>query len=265
MAVELTERQQRERAYYDEYVQRLESADGVDAPFEPIESDERRPWNPYWQLFHAVEARVFDGARLLDFGCGWGTNTAVFAKMGYQVDGFDISEGNLRMARKVAEKYGLADKVNVSIQAAEALKYDDESFDVVVGVDILHHVEVASALRECRRVLKPGGVAIFREPLENPLFDTIRNTSVVRALKPNSASFETHITEDEKKLARADIETARGIFDDVKVERFRIVSRLGALVGKAEGALERVDYALRRAPGYGWLGGTIIMTMTRAR
>ena len=136
LSVSLTPRQQREREYYNRYSQRKKDAR---VNLAPIAGKEQRPWNPYWHLFGLVKKRYRPGARLLDFGCGWGDNSLIFAHIGYQVDGFDISEGNLELARQLSDKEGLTEQVHFSLQRAERLKYPDAHFDVVAGVDILHH------------------------------------------------------------------------------------------------------------------------------
>ena len=259
----LSERQRREREYYDQFSIEHRDGDEAEVDLAPISGGERRPFNSYWRLFELVQDRFRPGARLLDFGCGWGTNTVLYAKIGYEVEGFDISEVNLAAARKAAAQYDVADKITFSIQTAEALKYPDESFDVIAGIDILHHVEIEPSLRECRRVLKPGGVAFFREPLANPVFDALRNTALMRRLVPNEVSFDRHITHDERKVTSAELKAARAIFPQNRVDRFRVLSRLGALWPSGETALEKLDYGLRPVPGYHWFAGAIVTTFEK--
>jgi ubiquinone/menaquinone biosynthesis C-methylase UbiE len=256
----LTPRQQREREYYDQYSQ---TQKGARVNLAPISGNEQRPWNPYWHMFALVKERFRTGSRLLDFGCGWGDNSAVFAHIGYQVEGFDISEGNLDVARQIAEKEGLTNRVRFSVQRAESLDYPDGQFDVVAGVDILHHVEISSALAECRRVLREGGVAFFIEPLCNPLLDAIRNTKLVLRFWPNDASFERHITCDERKLTHKDLKLIGRIFPRHSIDRFRILSRLEVLFHAGLMSLEKLDYRCRFVPFYGCLAGTIVLTLDK--
>ncbi|MDX2159591.1 MAG: class I SAM-dependent methyltransferase [Hyphomicrobiaceae bacterium] len=259
MATQLTERQRREREYYDQYSQRA----GRDIDFSPIDGTERRPWNSYWRLFELIQQEFRPGARLLDFGCGWGTNTVVFARIGYQVEGFDISQQNVASTLELARQYGVADRVGASIQAAEALTFPDNHFDVVAGVDILHHVEVGPAMRECHRVLKPGGKAFFREPLYSALFDPVRNWGPVRAAVPNSRSFERHITDDERKLDNRDLRAIRSVFPHCRIEHSRITSRLAVLAPGLSTSLERADRLLARLPGARLASGTGIIVLTK--
>ncbi len=256
----LTPRQRREKEYYDRYAVSYARAD---VSFEPIEGKERRPWNSYWQQFHIVQDHFTPGARLLDFGCGWGAVSVVFAKIGYEVHGFDISESNIAAARRVAEDYGLDERMSLSVQTAERLEFPDAYFDVVAGVDILHHVDVAPAMRECRRVLRPGGIAVFREPLLSPVFDAVRNWPVTRRFFPNDPSFDRHITEDERKLEPADIEAIRSVFQDTEITYFRVLSRLEKIVPSMSKPLERIDRGLSWVPGMNRVSGYGILVMRK--
>ena len=248
--------QVREREFYNSYSQ-LRRFDAVD--FGPILGRERRPWNSYWETFRLVQQRFRPGMRLLDFGCGWGGNTVVYARIGYQVDGFDIAEGNVEAAREIAERYDLSERVTIARQAAERLNYPDKSFDVVAGIDILHHVDVPAAIAECRRVLKPGGLAVFREPLRNRFFDGVRNTRLVRRVLSNEPSLDRHITDDEHKLGPDELAAIRRAFPTTTVHRFQVLSRAAALWKSSEMAWEKFDYALRRVPGYLQLAGGAVI------
>lgn len=245
----LTERQRRERAYYDEYARRT-APDALS--FRPVLGGERRPWNAYWFVAGLVrDARGAGTQRLLDFGCGPGNYGVMFAKLGYDVFGFDISPVNVETARALAEKYGLADRTRFSQGIAERLEYPDDFFDLVVGIDILHHVDIPVAIREVLRVLKPGGRAVFKEPVEAPVFDRLRNTRLGRWLVPKEVSFDRHVTEDERKLTGADLATIRAAVPSLTVHRFRVLSRLDALCGRrlqwrGSSVLEMVDAKLLR-------------------
>ena len=99
---------------------------------------------------------------VLDVGCGTGVMGLIFAEMGHQVTGLDLSEGMLAKARGKAD----TQKCSIEFRAgdAEHLSFDDESFDVVVNrhlVWTLPHPEVA--LTEWHRVLRIGGVVLIIE------------------------------------------------------------------------------------------------------
>jgi len=261
MTETLTPRQQREREFYNKFSQHDKCDKRV--ILDPITSSEHRPWNPYWHFFRLVKDHFRPGMRLLDFGCGWGSNTILFAKVGYEIEGFDISEGNLEVARRLAQEHEVAERVHFGLQAAEKLSYPDEHFDVIAGIDILHHVQIEPAMAEVRRVLKPGGVAFFREPVENAIFDRLRNTWLVRKLIPNKVSLDRHITEDERKLNRHELRVICRTFPRHRIDRFRVMSRLAALFPKREILLEKLDRQMRWVPGYMLFCGTIVLTLQK--
>jgi 2-polyprenyl-3-methyl-5-hydroxy-6-metoxy-1,4-benzoquinol methylase len=77
--------------------------------------------------------------------------------MGFEVSGFDITPSCIEAATRLGAAYRLSHRIRFSIQTAERVDYPDESFDVVAGIDILHHVEIPAAVAEYLRVLKLGG------------------------------------------------------------------------------------------------------------
>lgn len=113
------------------------------------------------------------GKRLLDLGCGAGETAVFFALQGAQVTAVDISGEMLLVAKALAAHHGVA--VRLSKGLAEAMPFDDRTFDCIYGNGVLHHVELEPALREIARVLRPGGRAVFIEPLShNPAIQVYR-------------------------------------------------------------------------------------------
>ena len=103
---------------------------------------------------------------------------------------------------------------------AEELTFPDESFDVVIGNGILHHLDLDRALSGIERVLKPGGWAAFREPLgHNPFVNAYRK------LTPNQR------TDDEHPLLVGDLRTIERYFPGSEHEYFNLLDLLsiGAL------------------------------------
>jgi len=115
------------------------------------------------------------GKTVLDFGCGDGARSLQYAKCGATVHAFDISPESVRNLLKTARNAGLHDRIHASVMPAETLAYPDGLFDLVLGVAILHHTDVSMVEQEIKRVLKPGGRAIFIEPLaHNPFLRLFR-------------------------------------------------------------------------------------------
>jgi len=110
------------------------------------------------------------GKVVLDLGCGNGYNAIKFAKMGALVYAVDISANMVKSTDKLAKKYGLSDVLMVRQMSAEKLEFPSGMFDLVAGHSILHHTDLSLTRNEVRRVLKPGGKAVFLEPLGHNLF-----------------------------------------------------------------------------------------------
>lgn len=121
-------------------------------------------------------AGPLSGKRVLDFGCGPGQTSRIYAEQGAaRVEGFDISGENIRIAGKNAKRDGLDDRVFFRRLAAEEIDYPDGSFDVVIGKAILHHTDLRKTAAQLHRVMSPGGVACFLEPLaHNPVLNLFR-------------------------------------------------------------------------------------------
>jgi SAM-dependent methyltransferase len=105
------------------------------------------------------------GMRLLDVGCGPGTITIDLARRVApgQVIGLDRVEEPLESARTDAVEAGV-DNVTFQTGDAYALPFDDDSFDVVHAHQVLQHLtDPVAALREMRRVCRPGGIVAARD------------------------------------------------------------------------------------------------------
>ena len=112
---------------------------------------------------------------VLEYGCGEGWTTSDLARKGAKVNAFDISAEAVLRAREVLATAGVAEQCKVEKMGAEQLDYPDNTFDIAFGFAILHHLDLKMAIPELYRVLKPGGVAYFAEPLgSNPLINLYR-------------------------------------------------------------------------------------------
>ncbi|MFF7765647.1 methyltransferase domain-containing protein [Streptomyces massasporeus] len=103
--------------------------------------------------------------RILDIGCGPGTITADLAELvpDGRVTGVDRAPGILEQARATAAGRGLAN-VDFAVADAHALDYPDDTFCVVHAHQVLQHVgDPVRALREMKRVVRPGGLIAVRD------------------------------------------------------------------------------------------------------
>ncbi|MCL4811575.1 MAG: methyltransferase domain-containing protein [Vicinamibacteraceae bacterium] len=108
-----------------------------------------------------VDFNGYAGRRLLEVGCGIGTDLVRFARGGARVTGIDLAETAIDLARQNFALHGV-EAETLQVGNAEALPFDEGSFDVVYGHGVIQYTaDPARLLAECHRVLKPDGEAIF--------------------------------------------------------------------------------------------------------
>jgi len=102
----------------------------------------------------------WSGKHVIDIGCGGGFMAEALAKRSAHVVGIDPSEGAVRAARIHAAAHNLS--IDYATGQAEYLEFGDKSFDIVVCVDVLEHVEsLEKTIQQIARILKPGGFFLF--------------------------------------------------------------------------------------------------------
>jgi len=114
--------------------------------------------------------------RILEIGCGIGTVVFELNKQGYDITGTDISTEAIAYGLK---KYG---DIHLEVQAAEALGYEDESFDVVLSFDLFEHIALIDKhISEVSRVLRKDGYYLFQTPnkYSNVIFETLYHKSLI--------------------------------------------------------------------------------------
>jgi SAM-dependent methyltransferase len=114
---------------------------------------EYAPWMPSVMGFDE-----FKGKRLLEVGCGMGTDLLQFARGGALCTGVDLTPRSVEIS---SLHFGLYDmRADFVLGDGERLPFADESFDVVYSNGVLHHTpDTVQAVREVHRVLRPGGLA----------------------------------------------------------------------------------------------------------
>ena len=152
------------------------------------------------------------GMRVVDFGCGSGANTVLLAGRGAHVWGIDISEDLLRIAQRRLAASGRGGGATFIAGSAHDMPFPDESIDVVFGMAILHHLDLEKVSREVRRVLRPGGRAIFKEP--------VRNSAVLRFARSLIPYRAPDISPYERPLTDLELQRFSSGFTSCRVRAF---------------------------------------------
>lgn len=180
-------------------------------------------------IFAEAEACLFSevgpvaGRRVLDYGCGTGSTTAALLALGAHVTGLDISFSRLQQAQRHSELQAQGEAAFVQ-GAAEQLPFGSDTFDAVLGKQVLHHLDWKIAIPEIARVLRPGGRAVFLEPLiHNPLLEGYRR------LTPHLRS------PTERALSMRDIAWMGSHFRRYRHQEFIFLSVLPVLLGAIAG------------------------------
>lgn len=160
------DRRAREVLFYDNWAWRVDHDNtGVERAFEGSTSPENR--------FILRHLGPLQGKRLLDLGCGNGESSVYFALQGASCVASDISAAMLERAAALAVKRGVA--IETKLTDAMNIDYPDDSFDIVYAANVLHHADPYIALRQMRRVAKPGGAVCFWDPIKhNPIINIYR-------------------------------------------------------------------------------------------
>ena len=108
----------------------------------------------------AKARRPFEGLRLLDIGCGGGLLCEPMRRLGFSVTGVDASERNIGTASAHAAEQGL--EIDYRASTAEALlEAGEPPFDLILNMEVIEHVaDPGQFLRDCSKLLKPGGLMI---------------------------------------------------------------------------------------------------------
>jgi ubiquinone/menaquinone biosynthesis C-methylase UbiE len=167
-----------------------------------------------------VDFGGFSNQTLLEVGCGIGTDLVRFARGGARATGVDLSQTAIDLAARNVELHGLK-PVELRVGNGEALPYPDNTFDHVYAHGVIQYTaDPAQLVRECHRVLRPGGQAIFM---------VYNRISWLNALsKLMKVQLEHEDAPCLRKFSIAEFRALLAPFADVRIvpERFPVKSRL---------------------------------------
>jgi SAM-dependent methyltransferase len=265
MADALTARQAREIEYHRGRARKFNYLTEEPVSLDVLKNPRRRWWNPYWSVYSLVPAHDWTDKRVLVPGCGTGEDAIRLAALGAEVYAFDLSPELVKIAQSRARHHPSL-HVHFDIMPAEALSYATAFFDAVLFLDMLHHVDVAKAVAEAQRVLKPGALIIGNEPFTHSLLQRVRESSLVEQFfYPRLRRFiygtdSPYITDDERKINETELSLVLAPIDRPRILYFNFIA--GRLLPKRWRWVEQADRLLLRAIGPlgKYVAGRVIFT-----
>jgi ubiquinone/menaquinone biosynthesis C-methylase UbiE len=264
----LSDRQRREILYH-----RGRAAAHTDDAMERVNlgavtSTRYRWWNAYWVILRKAKNLGLTGKSVLVVGCGFGDDAVQLAYLGGSISAVDISAESVAIARRRADASGAV--IGFAVSPAEKLPYADETFDLVYLPDVVHHLEISAAMREVRRVLKPGGIVLGNEPYTHSSIQAIRQSRLVRGfiyrrmVRRIYGTDTPYITPDERKLDQRDLRQIGHALQFTDKEYFLLVS--GRLVPPGFMFQAIVDRLILMLPLVGYFfAGRVVFSAYRAR
>ena len=225
------------------------------------EGDSRQAQQKYYWTIQRGAEKYWDAVQLhsmradvLSYGCGLGEGLSSLLPIAKSLDGIDISDAAIEQVR---QKLG-GPSAAFHVMDAMNLDFPDRRFDLVFGSGIIHHLDVELACKEIHRVLKPGGRAIFWEPLGvNPIINAYRHVT------PNAR------TPDEHPLLPKDFRTMRKLAFKVKTEYFGLFTLGSVPLRNLKGSekilsvLEKIDNVALKIPGFRFAAWYSIITLVK--
>lgn len=190
---------------------------------------------------------------ILDYGCGGGWLSLLLFRWGFDVVGMDVSKNMVKNAKLVCHK---ADFI---ICDAMRLPFRDEVFEFIIGISILHHLNLKNALGEMRRISLARSVFLFMEPNSlNPLSAFGRKFFQMEVHTKGEKQFTPEYLKTALNLANFNVERCFALFFlAFPVARFSKIARV-----KPPLSLVKMVYlfenVMEKMPGIRYLNSNIV-------
>jgi len=196
-----------------------------------------------------LTSRIPEGARVLEIGCGTGLFAHELSQGKFTTFSIDVS---IDLARRAKERCSASPSICFSLQNAYDAALKPGTIGVIVGMSVLHHLDIDKALGEFRRLLVPGGLLLFSEPnMLNPVIMVQKNVPWVKRRAGDSPDETAFLRWSlSRKLRRAG-------FDVEAVEPFDFLhpSTPEPLVR----VVDRLSRFLERMPGVREIAGSLFV------
>jgi len=159
------------------------------------------------------------GKNILEIAAGNGIDASLCAHNGANVHAYDLSKKSIDMVNQRAQANGVADRVRTQVTGQFNDAFSGQTFDAILGYAVLHHLpDLDSLSRQVYDRLKPGGVAVFAEPVVNSA-----SLDRLRRWIPYSIH---EMTDDEQPMSDTQIDGFAWPFDRIVRRDFQLTSRL---------------------------------------
>ena len=170
-------------------------------------------------LLRLIPFEEYDGRRVLEVGCGPGTDLIRFARYGARVTGVDIADSAINLARLNFRQQQLG--ADLVVADGEQLPFASEVFDLVYAHGVVQYTADGRRLvEECRRVLNPRGQAIFQAYNRFSWLNALSKIMKVDLEHADAPALRTYTSAEFRSLL--------GAFSHVRIvaERFPVKTRL---------------------------------------
>src|SRR5258708_19232528 len=149
------------RSYWNDHIHDLEISSHRPGSREFFADLDQYHFEKLHHLPRLIDFNAYRGKRVLDVGCGAGTDLVRFAKGGALVSGVDLSSSAVALAKQNFAQQGLA--ADLREADGEQLPFDDNAFDLVFAHGVVQYTgRDKSLVDECRRGLRAGGPPRFQ-------------------------------------------------------------------------------------------------------
>jgi SAM-dependent methyltransferase len=216
-----------------------------------------------WRQMSALLLGDVAGQELLDFGCGMGEESIYFAKLGAKDTSIDISDVGIASLRQRAAFHKL--DIAAYEMRCDPTSFPDHSFDRVYGMGILHHIGIEPGLAEVERVLRPGGIAVFLEPMgASPTVEAVKTWLMTHARF--LGTFD-HVTDHEHNLSWEEVESSTRRFHETTIFPYHLLYRIKRfLPDRSLAAIRQLDLSLlNMMPRLRHFAGGAVIRVRKAR
>ena len=201
------------------------------------------------------------GKAVCEIAAGNGIDAAILTHNGADLSAYDLSPKSIAMVQQRCQINGTADRLTTQVTGSFDDAFPGQTFDHIVGYAALHHLpDMQSLAQRVHDRLKPGGTAVFAEPVLNS-----RLLGFIRRCVPLAID---DMTDDERPLTDADMRAFAKPFDSMHCRYFQLTSRVWRLFPNnwpLTVALHKLDHALLKLPLMNKLATVCVAAYTRAK